>query len=122
MSAVVDGGEGEVHFPSLFGGLSPNRLDDLGDHEGVQPGIGVVAVVLGTSDGNQNDVVLSSLLDGFHPGGVLDVGSGLAEFGLGADTVVFQNGFDLAHGGVEDSLLQLAYGVILENDVGVICG
>ncbi|OPZ82065.1 MAG: hypothetical protein BWY77_00357 [bacterium ADurb.Bin431] len=81
MAAVIEGRKDQIAGRSLFGGVAADPLEDLGHHKGVEGGDGVVAVLLGAADGDEDNVVLFTVLH--HPvaDGVLDIGAGLAQLG-----------------------------------------
>ena len=79
MAAVVERRRGDVDLVPALGRVATDRLADLSNHEVVETAVGVVAVVLRRSDGDEHNVVLASLFVLNRPRRGLNVASALSE-------------------------------------------
>ena len=91
MTAVVDGRHCQRNLAILFCGIAAHGLANLGDHESIKPAWAVDSVVLGSTDGNQDNVVFAALFDYNVPGSILDVAAHLAKLRLRRNAVFLQN-------------------------------
>jgi len=118
MAAVIEGRKDQIAGCSLFGGVAADPLEDLGHHKGVEGGDGVVAVLLGAADGDENDIVLFAVLHHLVADGGLDVGSRLAQFRWRRNLIFRQNAVDLLGGGLPDPFFHAADRGIFKEEVG----
>ena len=124
MAAVQQSRKCQSHFAAVLDGLPLDRLADLRDHKGVQAGVGVQAMVLGTADGHDHDIVLLTHLADLGARRVLDVGAGNTQAGRRARNTIlfFQQLLNLFNGHIPDALLHPARRGVLKHDLGHIGG
>ena len=76
MTPKVKRRPGQIAGGAGLGGFSSNPFQDLGNHEGIQRGNGVRAMLFGATDGDKDDVIFFAIFNHFMSNGGLEIGAG----------------------------------------------
>ena len=108
MPAIIERRQRQRALAALLCRIAADALEDLRHHKRIQTGVGVLSVVFGAADGDENNIILPALFDLARTRRRLDVASGLAKLGRRTHVILLQDLVDIRIGGLPELLFHLA--------------